>query len=433
MAKPMFEPAPAASTSDTAVQYLPLSKVFAVGIGNALEFYDFMTFSYFAVQIGHCFFPTSQTAHGLLFSLATFGVGFITRPLGAIVIGRLGDRVGRKPAMIFSFLLMGIGLLGLALTPSYAQIGTAAPILLLLFRLLQGFALGGEVGPSTAYLIEAAPPQRRGLYVAVQYMTQDLAVMLAGLIGFILSNALTPDALDAWGWRVAFLLGTVLVPFGLIFRHTLPETLQPADRLAPAAHRALPTRLLLLGVPMLMASTIGGYGLSYITTYAQDTLHMTANAAFGATILTGFCGACGDLLSGFLSDRIGRKPVMIGGVLLMTACVMPAYILMNQTPSLATVYSVTAILCLLATLFANAALITITESLPKAIRSSVLSTLYAVTITVFGGTTQLVIKALTDATGDPLAPGWYISGALAIGTVAMVLAPESAPVKTGRA
>jgi len=164
-------------------RYLPLRKVVAVGVGNALEFYDFITFSFFAIQIGHCFFPESRTSHGLLYSLATFGVGFLTRPLGGVVIGMYGDRVGRKPAMLLSFALMGASILGLAFTPSYAQIGIAAPILLVIFRLVQGFALGGEVGPSTAFLIEAAPPNRRGLYVSLQYMTQDVAVVAAGVAG----------------------------------------------------------------------------------------------------------------------------------------------------------------------------------------------------------------------------------------------------------
>src|SRR6202035_3627944 len=177
-------------------QYLPLRKVAAVGVGNALEFYDFITFSFFAIQIGHSFFPESQTSHGLLYSLATFGVGFLTRPLGGVVIGMYGDRVARKPAMVLSFALMGASILGLALTPSYAQIGIAAPILLVIFRLLQGFALGGEVGPSTAYLVEAAPPMRRGLYVALQYATQDLAVFCAGLVGLALSSSLDAAHLD---------------------------------------------------------------------------------------------------------------------------------------------------------------------------------------------------------------------------------------------
>lgn len=186
-------------------QYLPLRNVVAVGVGNALEFYDFFTFSFFAIQIGHCFFPESQTSHGLLYSLATFGVGFLIRPLGGIVIGMYGDRVGRKPAMVFSFALMGASILGLSLTPSYAQIGIAAPILLVIFRLLQGFALGGEVGPSTAFLVEAAPPNRRGLYVSLQYMTQDLAVLGAGVAGFVLTTWLTPAALDATKCRSEFL------------------------------------------------------------------------------------------------------------------------------------------------------------------------------------------------------------------------------------
>jgi MHS family citrate/tricarballylate:H+ symporter-like MFS transporter len=140
----------------TEQQYLPLRKVVAVGVGNALEFYDFITFSFFAIQIGHCFFPESQTSHGLLYALATFGVGFLTRPLGGVVIGMYGDRVGRKPAMVLSFSLMGASILGLVLTPSYARIGIAAPIFLVIFRLVQGFALRGEVGPSTANLPASA-------------------------------------------------------------------------------------------------------------------------------------------------------------------------------------------------------------------------------------------------------------------------------------
>ena len=227
--------------------YLPLRKVFAVGVGNALEFYDFITFSFFAIQIGHSFFPESQTSHGLLYSLATFGVGFLTRPLGGLVIGMYGDRVGRKPAMVLSFALMGASILGLALTPSYAQIGIAAPILLVTFRLVQGFALGGEVGPTTAFLVEAAPPYRRGLYVSLQFMTQDLAVLAAGLAGFVLTSWLTPAALDAWGWRIALLIGATIVPIGLHMRRSLPETLHDTDRPATtAARRRVPVRLIVL-------------------------------------------------------------------------------------------------------------------------------------------------------------------------------------------
>jgi MHS family citrate/tricarballylate:H+ symporter-like MFS transporter len=414
-------------------RYIPVGKVFAVGIGNALEFYDFLTYSYFAIQIGHCFFPKTQTTHGLLFSLATFGVGFITRPLGGLIIGRFGDRAGRKPAMVLSFTLMGVGITGLALTPSYDTIGVAAPVLLLVFRLLQGFALGGQVGPSTAYLIEAAPPHRRGLYVAVQFMTQDLAVVAAGLVGFALSNFLSVDALDQWGWRLAFLIGAAVIPFGLYLRHSLPETLSPTDPTLPrAAEARMSPRLMILGMLLLTATTVGGYGLSYMTTYAQDSLKLAAGVAFGATIMNGVGNLSGDLLSGLLSDKIGRKPVMLASVFLMILLVLPAYLAMTRLPGALTVFAATSVLCLLQQTFGNAALVTVTESVPKAVRSTVLSILYALATTVFGGTTQLVIKLLTETTGSAMAPAWYITVALAVGAVAAVLIRETAPVKSAQ-
>ena len=414
--------------------YMPLRKVFIVGIGNALEFYDFLTYSYFAIQIGHCFFPDAQTTHGLMFSLATFGVGFLTRPLGALVIGRLGDRAGRKPAMVLSFTLMGIGITGVALTPSYAHIGIVAPILLLTFRLLQGFALGGQVGPSTAFLIEAAPPQRRGLYVAVQYMTQDLAVLAAGLIGYALSNFLSAAALDSWGWRLAFLLGAAGVPFGVYLRGALPETLTAKDPAMPlAAQRRAPLSLFVLALLLLIVTTIGGYGLSYMTTYAQDSLRLAAGVAFGATVMNGIGNVIGDISSGLCSDRIGRKPVMLFAILMLLVLVLPAYLAMTHFPGALTVYLATSVLCIFQQLFANAALVTIAESLPMAIRSTALATLYAIATTLFGGTTQLVIKLLTAATDSSLAPAWYITGALVMGVVAVTLIRETAPIKTGDA
>ena len=158
----------------TQPRLLSLPQLAAVVAGNALEFYDFLIFGFFAVQIGTTFFPGKDPTGSLLLTLATFGVGFLTRPLGGLVIGPLGDRIGRKPAMLFSFGLMGLSITGLALTPSYASIGIAAPILVVLFRLLQGFALGGEVGPATAFLLEAAPTEKRGLYVSFQLATQQM-------------------------------------------------------------------------------------------------------------------------------------------------------------------------------------------------------------------------------------------------------------------
>jgi MHS family citrate/tricarballylate:H+ symporter-like MFS transporter len=423
-----------AMTRPNAQQYLPLRKVMAVGVGNALEFYDFITFSFFAIQIGHSFFPESRTSHGLLFSLATFGVGFLTRPLGGVVIGMYGDRVGRKPAMVLSFALMGASILGLALTPSYAQIGIAAPILLVIFRLVQGFALGGEVGPSTAYLVEAAPPYRRGLYVSLQFMTQDLAVLAAGVAGFLLTTWLTPAALDAWGWRIAFLIGAMIVPIGLQMRRNLPDTLHDPDQpVTTAEQRRIPGRLIVLALLLMMAAMIYLYGLDYITTYAQDSLHMTPTAAFGATVMLGLCAVIADPMSGLLSDRIGRKPVMLGAAGILVLLLVPAYWVMTDLKSAPVMFGVMGILAALQAFFTAPALVTVTESLPKAVRSGALGTIYAVAVSLFGGSTQFAFKALIDLTGSALAPAWYMTGAVLIGGTAMLLMRETAPVKVGLA
>jgi MFS family permease len=187
---------------------------------------------------------------------------------------------------------------------------------------------------------------------------------------------------------------------------------------------------MVLGMLLLTATTVGGYGLSYMTTYAQDSLKLAAGVAFGATIMNGVGNLSGDLLSGLLSDKIGRKPVMLASVFLMILLVLPAYLAMTRLPGALTVYAATSVLCLLQQTFGNAALVTVTESVPKAVRSTVLSILYALATTVFGGTTQLVIKLLTETTGSAMAPAWYITAALAVGAIAAVLIRETAPVKS---
>jgi MHS family citrate/tricarballylate:H+ symporter-like MFS transporter len=404
---------------------LPLHKIVVVGIGNALEFYDFFTFGYFAIQIGHTFFPTSS---GLLLTLAAYGVGFVTRPLGGFVIGRYGDRVGRKPAMLWSFGLMGFAIIGLAVIPSYSQIGVAAPVLLVIFRLLQGFAVGGEVGPSTAFLIESAPKNRRGLYVALQMATQYLAVVAAGVVGFALSAWLSEAQLDAWGWRIALLIGATIVPVGLYVRRHLPEQ-PPGSTLnsgAPAAGH-VPLRLIVLSLMMIAAGTITAYTLGYMNTYMQDTLKFSTNTAFGETILEGLSVVSLALIGGTLSDRFGRKPLMLGGLTSLLLLVLPGYAAIGMSRNVLLVYAISAVLNGLYGLYVGVAVVAVVESLPRSSRSGVFGILYAIGIAVFGGFTQFIIKWLIDVTGNPLAPGWYLSVALIVGGVAMALLPESAP------
>jgi MFS family permease len=397
--------------------------VAAVAAGNALEFYDFLTFSFFAVQIGHSFFPGST--HGLLFTLATFGVGFLARPLGGIVIGGYGDRVGRKQAMVLSFALMGVGITGLALTPPAASIGHAAPVLLLMFRLIQGFALGGEVGPSTAFLIEAAPPHRRGLYLSLQAATQYVAILTAGLVAFFLAAVLSPAALDAWGWRAAFLAGIVIVPAGIAMRRGLTDTLSVAGAAAEGPPRRVSAGLIVISLLMIGCGTIGTYSLDYMAVYAQDTLGMAPASAFGTTIVSGVVGVLSCLAAGFLADRWGRKRVMLVAVGWQIALVLPAFMAINAGRSVMVLYAATAVLGLVQNFSDVPVLLLITESLPKSVRAGGLSIIYASAVAVFGGSTQFVVKYLLDLTGNPLAPAWYMTGALLVGAAAMARMRET--------
>jgi MHS family citrate/tricarballylate:H+ symporter-like MFS transporter len=414
--------------SDFSGANLPLRQVAAVAIGNALEFYDFLTFSFFAVQIGHCFFPDSTTKHGLLFTLATFGVGFLARPLGGIFIGRYGDRGGRKPAMLLSFSLMGLGILGVALTPSYDRIGVAAPILLFAFRLIQGFALGGEVGPSSAFLVEAAPPHRRGLYLSLQGSSQMAAVLAAGLAGATLASVLSPQALDAWGWRVAFLGGAAIVPFGLAMRRTLPETIGLADmNAAPGALPRLQPAIVVMSLLMLGSATISTYSVNYMSVYAQDTLKLPAGVGFGTTIVNGLVGMVMLGVAGWLCDRTGRKRMMLVSMAATMLLVVPSFIMITHFRTALALYAAVAALAFVGSFVSAPMLLLITEALPKRVRSGSMSIIYAVAIAVFGGSTQFILKALIDATGSAMAPAWYMTGALVVGAVAMLFMPESAP------
>jgi MHS family citrate/tricarballylate:H+ symporter-like MFS transporter len=418
--------------SDLEAQARSLSwrQALAIAVGNGLEFYDFVTYAFFATQIGHTFFPSRTPGLSLLSSLATFGVGFLTRPLGAIVIGRLGDRAGRKPAMMLSLCLIGVAITGLSLTPSYASIGTLAPVLVIGFRLLQGFALGGEVGPSTAFLLEAAPPSRRGLYASLQATSADSAALVAGVVGVVLASTLSGAQLDAWGWRVAQLLGVCIIPFAFVLRRTLSETLTAPAAADPGSASTMGyLRVFLLGVMMLSAATTNNYVLEYMTTYASNTLGMPAAISFGATAAIGASGLVCDTLGGWLSDRWGRRPVMIIPWLALIVAIYPSFWVLERLRTGTALLAVSAVLNGIQTLSSATIIVAITESLPRKVRSGAFALIYALAISVFGGSTQFLVAWIIHATGNPLAPAWYMLGAVTVGLIAMIRLPETAPVR----
>jgi MFS family permease len=410
----------------------PFVSVAAAVTGNVLEFYDFTTYAFFAVMIGKQFFPSTDPLISLLLSVATFGVGFITRPLGGILIGAYGDRAGRKPAMMLTVLLMAVGMLLLALTPSYAAIGPIAPVLVVTARLIQGFALGGEVGPATSFLIEAAPPDERGFYASWQLASQGLSAMLAGGVGLTMSAILSPEDMFAWGWRIPFLLGILIIPVGLFMRSKIPETL---DLEAPTTHHSLGgvlgslftehARPVVLALLVIMAGTISTYILSYMTTYAMTTLHMPAGVSIAATMVVGFATFVFSVLSGWLADRWGRKPLLIVPRVVLILVAYPAFVLMNDAHTTPALLLLSGLMAALGAMSGAVALVMIPESLPKSVRSAGFSVAYALAVTIFGGTTQLVVTWLIGVTGNPLSPAWYLIVSSAIGLVAMLMMAET--------
>jgi MFS transporter, MHS family, citrate/tricarballylate:H+ symporter len=407
-------------------------------VGNMLEFYDFITYSFFAVQIGRTFFPSHSPYASLMLSLATFGIGFVTRPIGAVVIGTYSDRAGRRPAMILSFAMMGSAMLVLTLIPSYERIGIAAPILAILARMVQGFSLGGEVGPTTAYLVESAPPEKRGLAVSWQPVSQEIAATAGALVGLLLSTAMAPEALDAYGWRIAFLLGVVCLPFGLWMRTRLPETIHLRETEAGAKQEGgerksllrANARLLLLGMLILAGGTIATYVTQYMTTYAENTLHVASSLAFATSVASNGFGIVGALVGGLLADRYGRWRVMVWPQIAALLLTYPVFLWIVNTHSALALLGGFGVLSLINSIPYTAFYAAFTEGLPKAIRGGALATIYAVAIASFGGTAQLIVAWLIHVTGSPLAPAWYLLFATAVALVAMTLMRETAPGKS---
>jgi MHS family citrate/tricarballylate:H+ symporter-like MFS transporter len=404
--------------------------VTAASVGNALEFYDFVTFAFFAIQIGRTFFPGGSVFLSLMGALATFGAGFITRPIGAYVLGGYADRVGRKPAMLFSMTLMGLAIAVLALTPSYATIGIAAPIIAIGARLAQGFALGGEVGSATAYMMEAASEERRGQMISWQGASQNIASSMGALVGIGLAALMAPAQIDTIGWRIALLLGVVIVPFGLIIRRSLPETIHHVDPKdsEPGAYRSY-LKVIILGFIIIGQGTITGYIFKYMATYGQNNLHLTTLWSMTAQFGSEFAGLVFVLIGGVLCDRIGRRPVMIWPQLAFALAIIPCFLWLTRAGTGMSFLLSNILLSALSSAQYAGAYAAILESIPRRLRARVFALVYSVPVAVFGGTTQLVITELLHVTGSSMSIAWYLFAISLIGCGAMLAMPETAPIK----
>jgi MFS family permease len=410
---------------------VPATVVAAAVAGNALEFFDFVTYAFFAVYIAEAFFPAKTEFMSLLVTVGVFGVGFVFRPLGGVVISAYADRAGRKPAMLLTIAMITVGTAGLALTPSYAAIGVAAPAIVIVCRMIQGLALGGDVGPASTFLVEIAPPGRRGFYSSWQLASQGMSGILAGGLGTLLSMVLAKEQMAAWGWRVPFVLGLALIPVALYLRRSMPETMKQAPDVPPQGSRTMGSllaghgRLLVLGVLLIVGGTVATYVANYLTTYAITTLHFSASISLSATLVAGCSTFLFSLLGGWLADRYGRRVVMIVPRILLTLLVWPAFLLLDAHPEALTLYVAAITLTALTALSSTASLVAIPELLPASIRATGLGVTYAIGVSLFGGTTQFVITWLLGVTQNPVSPAWYVVITSLITLAAMLAMPES--------
>ncbi|GCB04662.1 MFS transporter [Ralstonia sp. SET104] len=390
----------------------------ACSIGNALEMYDFTVYSFFALMIGKLFFPSDSAYGSLLLAVATFGIGFVMRPLGGFVIGNYADRRGRKAAMTLTIGLMVIGTLCLAVAPTYASAGLFGPLVILAGRLLQGFSLGGEIGASTAMLMESGGIKGRGFRVSWQLGSQGIAALCGALTAAILYGSLSPEALQSWGWRVPFFLGLLIAPVGLYIRSHLDET-HTAQTHAPSPLGTLFREyggLVVKGVLTIIGGTVGTYLVIYfMPTYMIRELHLPASLSLLAGCVTGLTSFGASLLSGWLADRLPRrKPLVVGATLLTVVLLYPAFWLMTHYPSVPLVLALSALLTGTLYLGTTPMLLMMMELLPIKVRASGLSVIYAIGVTVFGGSCQFVVTWLLARTGNPLSPAFYMMACSAI-------------------
>jgi MHS family proline/betaine transporter-like MFS transporter len=399
----------------------------AVTVGNMLEWYDFAVYGFLAAVIGRVMFPSGDETASLLASVGAFGAGFLTRPLGAMTFGVLGDRAGRKFSLLLTFGLMGGATLAIGLIPSYAVIGIAAPLLVVLARLLQGLAAGGAVGGATAMLTEHAPPGRAGFFASWQAASQAGALFLGASAAAAVASVVTPAELQAWGWRIPFFASVVIVPLALYIRARVDE---PETFVKQARAEASPLKTLIRthgaevarGFGITIIWTVATYFFFvYVPLFGQQTLKLPVSTTLLSNCLALVIMLIVSPLAGHLSDRVGRYVPMLAAAIGIVALVLPGFAILAAHPTAVALAIFQAVFAALAACFIGPAPAAIAELFPVGVRASGMGIAYNFSVTVFGGFAPFIATELKLRTGNPLAPAWYVMLACGLSLLALLL------------
>ena len=408
-----------------------IKTVFRVASGNFLEMYDFMIFGYFSSAIGRAYFPATSEFASLMFSLTTFAVGFMIRPLGAIFLGAYIDHIGRRKGLLLTLALMSVGTLTIALVPGYETIGLFAPIVVVLGRLCQGFSAGVELGGVSVYLSEIATPGHKGFYVSWQSGSQQVAVAFAGVLGYLLSNFMRPEELQAWGWRIPLIIGCLIIPFIYLIRRTLQET----DEFAARTHHPTPSeiyasllthwRIVLTGVSLVVMTSVSFYTITaYTPTFGKEILKLTQSDSLLVTLCVGLSNLFWLPVMGSLSDRVGRRPLLVTFAAIAILTAYPAMTWLVSEPTFTKLLIVELWLSFIYASYNGAMVVHLTEIVPSEVRTAGFSLAYSLATTI-GGSTPAIVTYLIHETGNRAMPGAWISLAAGIALIAIWLSRPS--------
>ena len=406
--------------------------VVRVSSGNFLEMYDFFVFGYYASAIGRTFFPTGSEFAQLMLAFMTFGAGFLMRPLGAIVLGAYIDHHGRRAGLLLTLVLMAVGTLSIALVPGYETLGVAAPIIVVIGRLIQGFSAGVELGGVSVYLSEIATPGRKGFYVSWQSGSQQVAVIFVALLGVWLSSVYSPAEMTAWGWRIPFFVGCLIIPLIFLLRRSMQETDDFLERRKSAKH---PTpkeiltallhnwRIVIIGMLLVTMTTVSFYFITaYTPTFGREVLKLTATDSLLVTLCVGVSNLFWLPVMGAVSDRVGRQPLLILFTVLMFVTAYPVLSWLVSAPSFTRLLTVELWLSFLYGSYNGAMVVALTEIVPVRLRTAGFSVAYSLATALFGGFTPAVSTALIEATGNRAVAGLWLMFAAACGLAAALLA-----------